>query len=102
MIHPGCEAGNTLGCVCVGVCVRVGVCVCVRKVPVFLTIVGPHCMCLHWRPKLLCVALRQKAKCSFLTQRRAKRKAKMSSIHGNLKKKTCLQVYSSGKDTPRD
>ena len=43
-------------------------------------------MRLRWRPKLLCVALRQKATCSFLTQRRAKRKAKISGSHGNYSK----------------
>ena len=51
-------------------------------------------MRLRWRPKLLCVALRQKATCSFLTQRRAKRKAKMNGSHGNhskVEEKTPLQ-----------
>ena len=36
------KAGNTLGCVCV----RVGVCVCVRKIPMFLSIVEhTTCVC---------------------------------------------------------
>ena len=43
-------------------------------------------MRLRWRPKMLCVALRQKATCSFLTQRRTKRKAKMNGSHGNQSK----------------
>ena len=40
-------------------------------------------MRLRLRPKLLCVALRQKATCSFLTQRRTKHIAKTSGSHGN-------------------
>ena len=50
------EAENTLGSVCVFVCVRVGVCVCVRKVPVFLaTIEHTVCVCVGVRN---CSALR--------------------------------------------
>ena len=47
------------------------------------------------------VVCENNSKSSFLMQHRAKRKAKISSIHGNLKKKTCLPVYLSGSDTPR-
>ena len=39
-------AGNTLECVCVGLCVRVRVCVGVRKLPVFFTTVKhTSCVC---------------------------------------------------------
>ena len=40
------KAGNTLECVCVGVCVRVRVCVGVRKLPVlFITVKHTSCVC---------------------------------------------------------
>ena len=40
------QAGNTLECVCVGVCVRVRVCVGVRKLPVFfITVKHTSCVC---------------------------------------------------------
>ena len=62
-----------------------------------------HCVCVNIQN---CSALHQKATCSFLTQCRAKCKAKMSGSHDTTqklkKKKPCLQVYLSGKNTLKD